>query len=307
MVHSHMTLASGEHIVRQCNYRVVSGKKYERVESYILTDRRLVSRASEQNKDCFTVDAYEIPIDEIDTVKTFYRNEKKPVSIGLIAAVVLFVIGAIALFVTEQEFFGGIALAVAAIVLIIGLLCRKTQFAFSLDVGRLMGKDVSEHMTTGAVTVKPVRVFGGGASKRSDKIAVVTVLKILQAFALFAAIGMIVVGVLSSVGVLGIDLAFDFLFELFGDLPHGFYTTVSVLVPLVICLALCAVFGLTAKRFDDRQNSKTKSKRTKAHSSTTSALKAEIASDEIILFLDEVGALIENNKKHAAKNADKTN
>lgn len=281
-----LQLAPGEQIVRQCDYRQVSAKNYERVENYTLTNKRLISRSTEQEKADFTVDSYEIPINEIDTIKTYYRQEKKPVSIMAIVIALLMFVGAVVTFIVDLPIYVGlIIIAVAALIIVLAIVMRKSSFAFSLDVARLGGKNAVEHLNTGAATVKSNSEFESGSSddsdgKRSGKQILIALLQVLF-----------------TLGFIGAVMAII----LFTSMSRGRIDTTQLIIFAaagLVCLVISIALSSAIKKSQRGNVTKNRRKQAAAVATKASMMKATItlATGEITAFLDEVGALIENYK-----------
>lgn len=280
MEQSHLQLASGEKVIRSCDYRIATGKKYERVDSYMLTNKRLISRTNERIKDRTTIDAYEVPVEQIDTVKTFYRDDKPPIPLAVILFAVILIVGAVAAFIADAAIFGFVMLGVCALMLLISIFSRKRRFVFTLDVGRLIGRDTNEHMTTGSSSVKSASVNEGDRATHSRR-------KIdrRSLTALIASIALITFAALFIANI-------DAISRLEGDISaSSWILPLGCIVGLLVSLfVLCAASAKKNGAHGDRRKSSRKVK------ATPTASKAEMPVEEIKKFLDEVGALVQNIK-----------
>ncbi len=281
-------IAAGEKIVRQCDYLRVEDKRsvYTRVDSYTLTNKRLISRSVIRGGDTINTDVFEIPISDIDTVKTFYRREKKPFPFWLIVLSAIVFVSAVFMLFSGQTVTGIVALAVFAVALILGIVLRKEQFKFSIDVGRLKGRRVNDHLTTGAATVKSnfelIGENAGGEERRGA-----SVVSRLVAALFFGAILFLIV----------------YLLPVGAGNGRGFQTeTLLYIGGFVFLLALPVSFGNGSRKRKTHSEQRRKKAKAAALGYSMKRVRFTIASDAVIAFLDELGALIENCKNQVAEN-----
>ncbi|MCM1367634.1 MAG: hypothetical protein NC184_02335 [Roseburia sp.] len=304
MEQARLQLASGEKVIRSCDYRVATGKKYERVDNFTLTNKRLISRTNERVKDRSTIDSYEVPVEQIDTVKAFYRDGKQPIPIAVIIFAVILVVAVVAMFIADYATVGLVLIGVCAVMMLICILTRKRKFVFTLDVGRLEGRDTNEHLSTGAVTVKSAPVESKDGSKRKRRTfswrSLIGLIAFIAAAAFLAVL--IAEDMLTDVidAIADIGSASETVDGVSGDVggkPSLVMPIVCIVgfIVAMIVLVVANVGKVTAKR----DGAKTSSRKIKV---MPTASKVSMPIDEIKKFLDEVGALVqgvktsENNK-----------
>lgn len=302
MEQSHLQLASGEKVIRSCDYRTITGKKYERVDNFTLTDRRLISRTNERIDDVSSVNIYEVPVEQIDTVKTFYRDDKKPVSITMILLVAILTLLTVLMFVTNNGVvYGLVGVALTVIVLLLAIFLRKRQFMFSLDVGRLAGGDTNEHLTTGATAVKAT-AKNATVSKRAHKR-----LKLRNVVSMIAFLSMVACVILFITKSLDdfkeLKNILNFISENDIEAPRSYlFIFDTLIVPLsylggALVSLIALIIARATKKSDINDGESGSSRKIKNVTVKSKKQSTQMPVEEIKTFLDEVGALVRNIKE----------
>lgn len=251
-----LTLAPGEKVVRKCSYMHQRGKKYENTHFLTLTNKRLIESSVEDYKSATSLTSNAIPLEDIDSVKSFFTIRKRrlhPIFIVLFLVLMIFSIGT---FVAEATIPGIVLLVVAVVVLAVGILLRKKECQFAIDIGRISYQSTSEHLQLG--------YFG---SKNQNKRGAKKFLAMHGRKLLYKGVGIMVI-----IGTL---------IYLITTISGGSYST-GVIYAIIIMLF--GIVLLTSRNFSSGKKG--------GSAQFIPNLKTEINVDSVRAVIDELGALI---------------
>lgn len=140
-----IVLARDEVILKNCAYLSIGDGDYVRNSSLLLTNKRFIHRSISKTKKTKSIDMKEVNINDIDSLDYGYTQEKNRINPIFVVLFVLLFAGGIAAYFFLKNYLTFLISLFGIILLVVGLLIRKTTSGFSIKV--ISYHDITNHLS----------------------------------------------------------------------------------------------------------------------------------------------------------------